>query len=181
MADSEAVELLLAVLPGLAPAVRDAVALPDTVLLALSVEEGVLAAVPVALAVGLTVPDGEGVGGGVADPDQLTDPVLEGDTPLVRLAVGELLCVELEERVGEGVLEGVLLAVPLGVAVAVCVPLRVALTLPLRLRLGVAEGDAPLVRLPEGVADVVLLLDSVEVGVVAGVPVLVLVGLTVPD
>ena len=121
------------------------------------------------------------MGGGVTDPDQLTDAVLEGDTPLVRLAVSEALTVLLAERVEEGVLAGVPLPELVGEGEAVCVPVPDALTLPLRLRLGVTDGEAPRVTLPVGDSESVLLADSVEVGVAAGVPVLVPVGLTVPD
>ncbi len=85
-------------------------------------------------------------GAGVADEDQLLDPVLEGETPLVSEAVGEADCVLLA------------LTLPLGVPVPLPLPLPLPLGVPAavpvldQLTEAVLEGDTPGGRLEVGLA-----------------------------
>jgi hypothetical protein len=102
-----------------APRVREAVGLLDTVVLPETVEDGVIALVPVPLVVALPVPVGEGVTGGVAEPERLLEPVVEALTPRVRDAVGleevVLLALTLELAVMLPVPEELLVGEPVGV------------------------------------------------------------------
>ena len=96
--------LLEAVLLGLAPSVRDAVALELTVLLPLTVLEGVGAAVPVPEELGVGVGEGLGLTGGVLLPEK--DMLLEALAlaPAEREAVALLLSVLLRLLLGEPVM-----------------------------------------------------------------------------
>ena len=191
--------LVLGVLEGEAPSVREAVGGGDTVELAESVVLGVKDPVAVPLGVGVDVGVGVGVAGGVALPDRLMLPVLDWDAPAVNEAVGEELVVELAESVEEDV--GAAVPVPLVEVVPVDVPEgvrdAVALlerdTLPVLLAeapgLSEAVGEAvkvgdelkealavlkadmpPLVSDPMGDADIVMLPLTVVLGVLEGEP-----------
>ncbi len=161
----------LPVLDGDAPAVSDAVGEALSVELAEMEEEGVGAAVPLLLPVGVPEEVAEGVEAGVTllVSDTLGD--VEELAPLVSDAVGEEDTVELPESVllgvplGDVVGDGVLLPVGLADGVAA------ALMLPDREVLAVFEGLAPAVS--EGVALplFVLLALSVVLGEGAAVPV----------
>ncbi len=105
------VPLLEALLLGLAPCVRELVALLLTVLLALWVLLGVLAPVPVPELLAVAVGEGVGVRGGVALPESERELEAEALAPGDKEAVALALTVELELRV----LEGVACAVPLPV------------------------------------------------------------------
>jgi len=87
------VPLLLPLLDALAPGDKGGVLLALTVLLLLLVVEGVPLPVWLLLPVPLVVEEGEIVTGGVALPLRELLPLLEGEAPAVREAVGE------EERV----------------------------------------------------------------------------------
>ena len=106
---------------GLEPAVSDAVALLDTVLLPLRV----LLAVPLGEVVGdgvlLPVGLADGVAAALLLPDREMLAVFEGLAPAVSDGVGEALSVELALAVVDAVEAGVLEPVGVGVPVAVCV------------------------------------------------------------
>ena len=104
----------------LAPGDSEAVVLAEMVLDALSVVEGVAAGVPVPLAVGLCVPDGVGVTGGVALLDRLVEPEVEALAPGDSVAVGLALKVLLALNVLLGVTLPVLVPVPVPVLLGVC-------------------------------------------------------------
>ena len=106
-------------------------------------------------------------------------PVLEGEAPLVREAVGEALVVELIESDVEG--EGASVPVPLEVGVPVDVPegVRDAVALLERDTLPVLLADAPGLSEAVGEAVTVLLAESVVEGVGAAVPVPETVGVPV--
>ena len=99
--------LMEAELLGLAPLVRDAVGLPLVVELALRVEEGVGAAVPVLLLLGVPVAVGLPVAAGVELPEREAVLVVEALAPGDRLAVALPLTVDLALCVLEGVGTGV--------------------------------------------------------------------------
>ena len=111
---------MLGVTEGDTPGGRDAVGEADRVPLALSVEEGVDAGVPVPLAVGLCVPEAVGVTGGVALLDRLVEPVLEALAPLDSDAVALEEVVLLALTVLVGVLLLVLVPEVVAVALGVC-------------------------------------------------------------
>ena len=154
-----------------APVVRDAGGDADTVLLELSVEEGVGAAVPVPVNVALpvAVPLGVWLGETLLLLEMLE--LLLAEAPAVREGVALADTVELALRVLEGVLAPVLLPV--------CVPLPVAVLLGLWLGVALLDSemlplllaDAPVVRDAVGDADTVLLPLTVEDGVGCAVPV----------
>ena len=85
------VRLAVEVAEGEAPRVSEAVGEALTVLLA----ESVLLGVPVVVAVRLPEVLGVGARGGVAVPERLVEAVLEGEAPLVSVAVALALTVEL--------------------------------------------------------------------------------------
>ena len=153
--------------------------LPERVVLRLGVLEGV----GVGVTAPLLVPVGVGVevlvwlalSLGVV----LALPVLEGEAPLVREAVGEALTVELPERVLLGVAGEVLVGEPVGEPVGVGVGLCELEGLPVWEALPVMEGETPLVREAEGEVLTVVLPDWVLLGVSDAVPVPVGVGLPV--
>ena len=155
-----------------APGVTGAVGLPDTVLLALIVEEGVAEGVPVLLAVPVAVIAALGVC--VPVPLELREglPVLEGDTPRVRDAEGVADTVVLADNVEDGVTA--LVPVPLGVAHAVDVPVPLWLDVPLldRDRDGVMLADSPVDSEGVGEDDRVELALVVDERAAASVPVL---------
>ena len=80
---------MLPVLEADAPALSEPLGDSVVVLLPLSVEVGVTAAVPVEVPVGEMVAVGEAVPLGVPLEDSEVEDVLEGDTPRVRLPVGD--------------------------------------------------------------------------------------------
>ena len=175
---------LLPVLEGVEPGLSDAVGEGLTVVLPLTVELGVFAAVPVPVPV--PVPDGVPVGVGVAVLELLSDalPELDAEAPVVKEGVGEALTVLLADTVVLAVPEDV--PVPVGVLAPVEVPVGdvVAVMLELKEMLPVLDADAPVVSEGVGEALTVLLADSVVLGVPGGVgvpvpeplPVLVVVG-----
>ena len=164
---------------GEAPTEREAVGEALTVLLEESVDEGVGAAVPVPETVGVGDRVALGVGCGVPLLDCELLPVMEGEAPTERDAVGEALTVLLAESVEEGV--GAAVPVPDTVGVGDRVALGVGCGVPLLdcELLPVAEGEAPTEREAVGEALVVPLAESVEEGVGAGVPVPLVVELPV--
>ena len=103
--------LLEAVLLGLAPLLRGAVLLALTVELELTVEEGVLAALPEPEPEPVAVPEGVRVGGAVELPEGLVEPELLGLEPTEREAEALALTVLEALRVLEGV--AALLLLPL--------------------------------------------------------------------
>ena len=167
---------VLAVLDADAPAVTEDVGDTETVLLLLTVELAVGGGVPVDEGVGVTVGVPVLVCEGVAELEREALPLLEGDTPLVRDAVGEDDCVLLPLTVGLAVAA----PVPLPVGEAVLVgeeegveePVSEAVmeTVP------VLEAEAPRVTVAVGLEDTVPLPLSVEEGVKDGVPLPVAVG-----
>ena len=100
----------------------------ESVLLALTVELGVLAPVPVPEAVGEPVDEEVGVAGGVTLLDWLMEAVLEGDEPLVSDGVKEA--------------ESVLLALTVLLGVTALVPVPEVVGLPVLVGVGVAGGVA---------------------------------------
>ena len=153
---------MLGVTEGDTPGGRDAVGEAVRVLLALSVEEGVGASVPVPLAVELCVPEGVGVTGGVALPDWLIEGVCDALAPLVRDAVA--------------LVEVVLLA--LTVLVGVLLPVLVPNAEPTPAPLLLGEGLAPVER--EGVGGVAGLPLPLGVGEAEGLPPTVWDGVALP-
>ena len=79
--------------------------------------------------------------------------VMEGEAPMLRLAVGLAVALLLKERVEEGVEQGVAVEEPVPLPVREADGVGTALTLPERLMLPVMEGEAPLLRLPVGEED----------------------------
>ena len=174
-------ELLKDALPlmeALAPVVREAVRLTESVVLPLKVEVGVGGGVPLLVTVGelegVPVPLVEAV----AELLRELLPVFEDEAPAVSDAVGEADCVLLPLSVPLAVfepvpvLEGV--AVPVGELVGLCVPVDDALKEPLPL----FEADAPALIDAVGLADSVELRLAVEV--VLPVPVTLPLPLCVP-
>ena len=102
---------------------------------------------------------------GVILEDNDTVDVVEGEAPMVREAVGEVVMVELKERVVLGVGEGVEVGEGVDAPEGVDVPLLLAVTLGVRETVEVVEGLAPRLRL--GVALPVSVEE--EVRVVVGV------------
>ena len=170
---------MLGVTEGDTPGGRDAVGEADRVLLPLSVEEGVRAGVPVPLAVGLCVPDGVGVAGGVALLDRLVEPVLEALAPLESDAVALVEVVLLALTVLVGVLLLVLVPDVVAVALGVCDAVCEAVTLAVSDTLPEFDALAPLLNDGVGEAEVVELQLSVELDVMLPVPEEVLVGVPV--
>ena len=155
--DHDVLPVLLAEAPRVTEAVGDCV----SVLLPVSVEEGVLSAVPVPETVGVPVAVAVTVGGGEEEPLSEVLAVLLAEAPSVREAVGDADTVLLADRVVLGV------PGPEAVALGVGVPLVLAVAV----ALGVALGLAPRDRVAVGEAVTVLLADSVEVGETEPVPV----------
>ena len=93
--------------------------------------------------VGVPVLVSEGVGGGVALLDSEVLPVLLGEAPADRLAVGEADCVGLAEEVLLAVAAGVPVAVAVAVPVGVCEGVGKAVALLVSETLGVTEALAP--------------------------------------
>ena len=153
------------------PLVREAVGDTELVLLAVSVEVGVTAGVPLPVPVEVLdgVPDPLCVA--VAEPLSELEPVLEADAPDVRDAVGDA--------------DVVLLLLTVVLAVTFPVPLEVGVAVPVGVAEGVAElvgegvmdmvpeleAEAPIVTEPVGLCDSVELLLTVVEGVCAAVPV----------
>ena len=144
---------------GLAPAVSDAVALLDTVLLPLRV----LLAVPLGDVVGdgvlLPVGLADGVAAALMLPDKEMLAVFEGLAPAVSDAVGEALSVELAEMDEEGVGSAVPLLLPVGVPEEVAEGVEAGVALLVRDSLGVLDELAPAERDAVGVALSVELAD----------------------
>ena len=148
-----------------APLVTEAVGDTDTVLLAVRVEVGVAAGVPLLVAVGELDGVPELVCVAVAELLRELEPVLEADAPDVRDAVGDA--------------DAVLLLLTVVLAVALPVPLPVDVAVPEGVGDGVMElvgaavmeivpvleADAPAVTEPVGLSDSVELPLSVEEGV----------------
>ncbi len=141
---------------------------------------GVAVPVPVAVIVGVAVPELEGVPVPLIE----IEPVLDAETPAVSEDVGDVLTVLLALRVDEGVmgdvpvpeLVGVLVELPVGVCVGVIVLLREVDPVLLAEAPEVIEavGDMETVELPLTVVDAVF--DAVPVPELVGVPVILLVG-----
>jgi hypothetical protein len=162
-----------------APDVSEGVVDALVVLLPLSVDEGVMDAVPVPVFVGVEVGVPVGVREGVAVLLKDADPVLLADAPFVTDDVGVIVAVVEPLRVDEGVGGGVPVPDPVGEEVGVPVLVTLGVPVPLSELEPVLEADTPAVR--EGVGDAltVLLALMVEEGVLVAVPEPVLVGVTV--
>jgi len=167
------------VLEAEAPTVTEGVADKDAVELLLSVEDGVLAPVPVPDCVALPVAVTLGVWEGDTVEESEVLPELDALAPAVREGVG----LKESELLADKVLLPVLLAVPVGDTVELPVPLLLGVwvgeLLPLSEMEPELEAEAPTVT--EGVADkdAVELPLKVEEGVLAPVPVPVCVALAV--
>jgi hypothetical protein len=146
---------------GDAPWEREGVGERLTVLLPLSVEDGVVAPVPVPLLVGLPVEEGEGdcVPVGLEDKELL--PVLEAESPFEMEAVGEAVIVLLPLTTEEGLPEGVPL--PLGVAMmALRVEVMETVEDSLSVALGHSVGDSVPVMEGEVLLDCVTLMEKLR-------------------
>ena len=163
--DCEALPVALALAPVESELVGEAVAVED----AESVVDEVGKGDCVALDVGDPVPLVDTVCDGVALLDKDVLPVFDGDAPAVSDAVGEALSVELAEMVEEGVGPAVPLLLPVGVPEEVAEGVDAGVMLPERDTLGEVEELAPLDSDAVGEEDSVLLSESVEEGVGAGV------------
>jgi hypothetical protein len=153
-----------------------------TVLLPLKVEEGVMEGELVLLDVGVPLEVGEEVVGGVEDAEKETLPDLLGETPWVREGVGDAEMVELAERVVLGVTEAVPLPLCVPVLVGEGVGVGGGVTLPVFELLAVLLGLTPLVKEEVGDEEMVVLCDTVVLGVCEAVPLPVLLedGVGVP-
>jgi hypothetical protein len=171
LALSLGVVLALPVLEGEAPLVREAVGEALTV----ELPERVLLGVAGEVLVGEPVGEPVGVGVGLCELEGLPVwealPVMEGETPLVREAEGEVLTVVLPDWVLLGVSDAVPVPVGVGLPVLVAVADLEAVVLPVGLLLPLLEGEAPAVREAVGDPETVLLLDRVLVGEREAVPV----------